>query len=215
MRWIREGFSEFAAHLALSNDDKENVPPIKKENSMMAKEHSFLGKELPLQRKQTTEREGKAMRRQSGMGMQMQMQEEGMVVRSCDGNLAAFYIMREKNLKIGRSIANTIRSLEVSVENEHAEVIRVGAKYYLRDMGTEAGTFIKIEGPRVLGEGTLVEMGSFLLEVRGVDVQARLLAIAVTHMASKGNCDLTVALQDGCSSFSFGRRKNNDFAFDD
>lgn len=44
MRWIREGFSEFAVHLALRNDDKENVPPISKENSMMAKEHSFFGK---------------------------------------------------------------------------------------------------------------------------------------------------------------------------
>lgn len=145
----------------------------------------------------------------------IQVQDDGMVVRSCDGNLAAFYVMRDKILKIGRSIANTIRSLEVSVENEHAEIIRAGNKYYLRDMGTEAGTFIKIESPRVLGEGTLVEMGSFLLEVRGVDTQARLLAIHVTHMASKGSCDLTVALQDGCSSFSFGRRKNNDFAFDD
>ncbi len=30
MRWIREGFTEFAAHLALRNDDKENVPPIAK-----------------------------------------------------------------------------------------------------------------------------------------------------------------------------------------
>lgn len=55
------------------------------------------------------------MRRQTGTGMGMQMQEEAMVVRSCDGNLAAFYIMREKNLKIGRSNVNTIRSLEVSV----------------------------------------------------------------------------------------------------
>jgi pSer/pThr/pTyr-binding forkhead associated (FHA) protein len=79
-----------------------------------------------------------------------------MVVRSCDGNLAAFYIMRERTLKIGRSNVNTIRSLEVSVENEHAEVMRVCGKHYLRDHGTEAGTFIKIEEPRVLGEGTLV-----------------------------------------------------------
>jgi pSer/pThr/pTyr-binding forkhead associated (FHA) protein len=34
-------------------------------------------------------------------------------------------------------------------------------------------------------------------------------------MSSKGTCELTIALQDGCSSFSFGRRKTNDFAFDD
>lgn len=42
--------------------------------------------------------------------------EEGMVIRSCDGSLAAYYVMKEHLLKIGRSSANIIRSLEVSVE---------------------------------------------------------------------------------------------------
>lgn len=86
-----------------------------------------------------------------------------MVVRSCDGNLAAFYIMKQRTLKIGRANTNTVRSLEVSVESEHAEIMRVNNKYYLRDNGTEAGTFIKIESPKVLNQGALVEMGSFLL----------------------------------------------------
>jgi hypothetical protein len=101
LRWIKEGFAEFETHLALQADNKENIRPINKEN-------------IPaLTRKQTTEREtGKVAKRSA-----FQPQEDTMVVRSCDGNLAAFYVMRERSLKIGRSIANTIRSLEVSVEN--------------------------------------------------------------------------------------------------
>jgi len=34
-------------------------------------------------------------------------------------------------------------------------------------------------------------------------------------MISRGNCDLFISLMDGCSAYSFGRRKTNDFAFDD
>jgi pSer/pThr/pTyr-binding forkhead associated (FHA) protein len=43
-----------------------------------------------------------------------------MVIRSCDGSLASFYVMKEQILKIGRSSANVVRSLEASVEPEHA-----------------------------------------------------------------------------------------------
>jgi hypothetical protein len=43
-----------------------------------------------------------------------------MVIRSYEGSLAAFYVMKNKIMKIGRSPANTIRSLEISFGNEHA-----------------------------------------------------------------------------------------------
>lgn len=79
-----------------------------------------------------------------------------MVIRSCDGNLAAFYVMKESVLKIGRSSQNVIRSLEISVENEHAEIVKMNGKHFLYDKGTEAGTFIKIIHPRVLKVGTLL-----------------------------------------------------------
>ena len=79
-----------------------------------------------------------------------------MMIRSCDGNIAAFYVMKDSNMKIGRSQTNVIRSLEVSVEEEHAELTRVNGRYYIRDRGTQHGTFIKITAPKPLHEGTLV-----------------------------------------------------------
>ena len=62
-------------------------------------------------------------------------------------------------------------------ENEHAEISRVKGRYYLRDCGTEAGTFINITHPQVLQDGTLVEMGSFLVEAMHVDRANRVLCL--------------------------------------
>ena len=47
--------------------------------------------------------------------------------------------------------------------------MKMSGRYYLFDKGTEHGTFIKICQPRVLKVGTLIEMGSFLMEVKSID----------------------------------------------
>ena len=93
LRWIKEGFNEFTEYLEQFNafDNKENI--------------------VPLQHKQTTDK-GVLKEKQSWK----HSQEEGMVIRSCDGSLAAYYVIKERLLKIGRSQGNVIRSLEVSVE---------------------------------------------------------------------------------------------------
>lgn len=70
-------------------DDKENVPPMQrkvtKENGTqkMGKEHEWKHNQ----------------------------KEEGMVIRSCDGSLAAYYVMKDNIFKIGRSHTNVVRSL--------------------------------------------------------------------------------------------------------
>jgi hypothetical protein len=41
----------------------------------------------------------------------------------------------------------------------------MNGNHFLYDKGSEAGTFIKIIDPRILKVGTLLEMGSFMIEV--------------------------------------------------
>jgi hypothetical protein len=101
------------------------------------------------------------------------------------------------------------------VENEHAEIFRMNNQHYIRDNGSEAGTFLKIIQPRILERKTMIEMGSFLMEVTDMNKASRTISISILHMISKGNCELTITLQDGCSFYSFGRRKTNNFSFDD
>lgn len=101
------------------------------------------------------------------------------------------------------------------MEPEHAEIVRMKGRHYLIDKGTETGTFIKIFQPRALKVGSLVEMGSFIMEVKEICPQIKAILLKITHMVSLGSCDVTISLVDGCSFYSFGRRKTNNFYADD
>lgn len=41
------------------------------------------------------------------------------------------------------------------------------------------------------------------------------ITLGITHMISKGFCEIVIVLQDGCSTYNFGRRKTNNFSCDD
>ena len=86
----------------------------------------------------------------------------------------------------------------------------------IRDKGTESGTFIKVTAPRVLRLGTLLEMGSFLIEVASISYQTSTITLSILHMMEGENKhEAIISLTDNCNFFSFGRRKNNSFWADD
>ena len=64
----------------------------------------------------------------------------------------------------------------------------------MQDKGTEAGTFLKIETPRVLRMGTLIEMGSFLVEVTQINKHCRSIKLTITHMISSGKGEANITL---------------------
>ena len=121
MRWIREGFPEFDSHLA--NSMKENIPPLPN---------------LPnLNRKSTKERtQALSFNAAPAQACEPARSSQEMLIRSCEGNIAAFYVMRGKVLTIGRTSNNTVRSLEISIDPEHAEIFRMNDHCYLRDKGS-------------------------------------------------------------------------------
>lgn len=63
--------------------------------------------------------------------------------------------------------------------------------------------------------GSLVEIGSFVMEVIEINRQLKAIQLRITHMLSLGSCEITISLVDGCSFYSFGRRKTNNFYADD
>ena len=68
--------------LQIPLNDKENVPPNQ------------------LQRQQTTETIAQKMKIKREW--KSKASEGGMMIRSCDGSQAAFYVLKDKNMKIGR-----------------------------------------------------------------------------------------------------------------
>ncbi len=66
---------------------------------------------------------------------------------------------------IGREIGTILFREDGFVSGKHARIYRDGGKYYLRDLGSSNGSYIKIRKERRLSSGDLVLMGQQLLRV--------------------------------------------------
>ena len=62
--------------------------------------------------------------------------------------------------KVGRAIANDIILFEESVSRFHAEINFKNNCFYVRDIGSNSGTFIKIQKIINLKENMIIELGS-------------------------------------------------------
>lgn len=69
------------------------------------------------------------------------------MLQQCDGP-SSFFILKEEGGKIGRHSSNNILILEESVSRYHAEIEydQMEGEFYLKDIGSTTGTFIKIPG---------------------------------------------------------------------
>lgn len=56
---------------------------------------------------------------------------------------------------------NEVVIYDESVSRHHAEIIFENDEFYLRDIGSTTGTYIKIVGKVDLEEGMIIEIGSY------------------------------------------------------
>lgn len=66
-----------------------------------------------------------------------------LLIQQSDG-VSSFYCLKEEGAKIGRHSSNKILILEESVSRYHAEIEYEEGQFYIRDIGSTTGTFIKI-----------------------------------------------------------------------
>lgn len=84
-----------------------------------------------------------------------------LIIRPADGEQANnFYCINEKGGRIGRHSNNEIVILEESVSRYHAIIEYKDDKFYLTDVGSTTGTFIKLLSPLIMEERMIIEMGS-------------------------------------------------------
>ena len=72
-------------------------------------------------------------------------------------------------LGIGRSSRNVVHLPDSTVSKEHAEVVRDGERWLLRDLGSRNGTRLNgsdVREPAALHDGDVIEVGSVLLRVQ-------------------------------------------------
>ena len=69
--------------------------------------------------------------------------------------------MKEDGGKIGRHSSNQILILEESISRYHAEIVYHEKKFFIKDISSSTGTFVKVKDRVKITEGMLFEMGSF------------------------------------------------------
>lgn len=76
-----------------------------------------------------------------------------------------------EGLKIGRNSSNDLVIPEAEVSRNHAEITYKDGNFYLKDLASTTGTFIKIIDSIEIKVGNVVEVGSNLLQVEGISAQ--------------------------------------------
>lgn len=93
-------------------------------------------------------------------------------INSIEGNDQLMHSITETGAKIGRHSSNQIVIYDESVSRHHAEIFynpQVG-RFFLTDVSSTTGTFIKIVDPIELAVDNIIEIGSYQLIVNSIHV---------------------------------------------
>lgn len=143
-------------------------------------------------------------------------QECELIIQPTEGTQTTFYCIKESGGKIGRHSSNQMVILEESVSRFHAEIVFKSKEFYIRDIGSTTGTFIKIPNNIQLEAGMMLELGSnqFCVEKTNCLNNSGELSLIVVEGPDQGQ-RLSIALKDQLSWNSIGRKATNTFPFDD
>lgn len=82
-----------------------------------------------------------------------------------EGIQTNFFCVKEEGGKIGRHSFNQILILEESISRYHGEILFHDKKFFIKDIGSSTGTFIKVKDRVEVQLGMIFEMGSYQFEV--------------------------------------------------
>ena len=69
---------------------------------------------------------------------------EELIVTYYEGNQSKFYKITENGTLIGSNLQCEVLILEDTVSNRHAEITKKNHQFYIKDLGSKYGTFVKV-----------------------------------------------------------------------
>ncbi|KAL4468271.1 hypothetical protein ABPG72_015807 [Tetrahymena utriculariae] len=110
-----------------------------------------------------------------------------LIIEPVEGIQTNFFCVKEEGGKIGRHSSNQILILEESISRYHAEIVYHEKKFFIKDIGSSTGTFIKVKDRVPITLGMLFEMGSFQFEVSELDFENQIIELDILEDSKPTN----------------------------
>ena len=121
---------------------------------------------------------------------------------------------------------NEVVIYDESVSRHHAEIMFKEDEFYLRDIGSTTGTYIKIKDKIALQEGMIIEIGSYQFHVSEIVICATNPDQIIEDEDMREKSSIKLEIYDGPEESekmdyklgeggSIGRKINNDICFPD
>lgn len=137
-------------------------------------------------------------------------------VKSVEGPNDMNFKVDAKGTKIGRHSSNQIVIFDESVSRYHAEIGFSNNSFYLHDIGSTTGTFLKILEPLELKPDMIIEVGSYQLQVNNIEIcRENIKDSYVEFMIYESPEEILDRSLTLTNNSSIGRKTNNTISFND
>lgn len=209
------GLKEYSTYLT-SLDLSRSQPPLNALKSQTLRQQEPILKPEPIllepppkdQQFTTLEKPGPEQARK---------QRFELVLRQTDG--PTLYMLKEDGGSIGRHSLNQIVIPEESISRYHAKIEFKDGEFYIRDVGSTTGTFLKVEGKLEivpvhlwLIQEMLIEMGSSCFRIVKCDEVALVMLMVEGDGESEGVYEFKVFKN---LKVTIGRKLTNSISFPD
>ena len=136
------------------------------------------------------------------------------IISPNEGPKTTFYCIRESGGTIGRHSSNNILILDEGVSRFHAQITYSDNAFFLQDIGSTTGTFIKVKTKLQLAQGDIIELGSNQFFIKQLSVEPPFPKISLCILEGPNQfASYELALSSTVKFFSFGRRTTNSVSF--
>lgn len=137
------------------------------------------------------------------------------VLRQLEGpNGCPVFSIKENGGKIGRHSGNDVVILEESVSRFHSVISLHENKFFLEDVGSSTGTYLKVQQPLRLKKEMLIEVGSYQFQVMSVlaSLERPQESQLILKVSDGPDAEIDRQIRIG-ESAKIGRRKTNQLCF--
>ena len=144
------------------------------------------------------------------------------IIKSIEGPSDMDFTITSQGTQIGRHSTNQIVIFDESVSRYHAEIY-YNIDFYLRDIGSTTGTFIKINDPLEIKENLIFEIGSYqfivsnvkIFESQNGNIEEEINKSFVEFTIYESPEDIENSVYKLSHGSSIGRKQNNTICFAD